>query len=89
MTGTGPVDPVTGKLVGDDIEQQTEQTIDNIVSILEAEGAPLGERSQKSPCTSAPLVCSRATTLCMRNGSPSRIRCGLRWEAIWGIPPEC
>lgn len=41
VTGTGPVDPVTGKLVGDDIERQTEQTIDNIVSILEAEGASL------------------------------------------------
>jgi len=43
VTGTGPVDPVTGKLVGDDIERQTEQTIDNIVSILEAEGASLSD----------------------------------------------
>jgi 2-iminobutanoate/2-iminopropanoate deaminase len=43
VTGTGPVDPLTGKLVGDDIERQTEQTIDNIVSILEAAGASLGD----------------------------------------------
>ena len=43
VTGTGPVDPFTGKLVGDDIERQTEQTIDNIVSILEAEGASLND----------------------------------------------
>ncbi len=43
VTGTGPVDPVTGKLVGDDIERQTEQTIDNIASILEAAGASLGD----------------------------------------------
>ena len=43
VTGTGPVDPVTGKLVGEDIERQTEQTIDNIVSILDAEGATLGD----------------------------------------------
>jgi len=43
VTGTGPVDPLTGKLVGDDIERQTEQTIDNIVSILEAAGATLGD----------------------------------------------
>lgn len=43
VTGTGPVDPVTGKLVGEDIERQTEQTIDNIVSILEAAGASLGD----------------------------------------------
>jgi 2-iminobutanoate/2-iminopropanoate deaminase len=43
VTGTGPVHPVTGKLVGDDIERQTEQTIDNIVSILEAEKATLSD----------------------------------------------
>ncbi|HTS04566.1 MAG TPA: Rid family hydrolase [Candidatus Eisenbacteria bacterium] len=43
VTGTGPVDPVTGKLVGEDIERQTEQTIDNIVSILEADGASLSD----------------------------------------------
>lgn len=43
VSGTGPVDPVTGKLVGDDIERQTGQTIDNIVSILEAEGASLSD----------------------------------------------
>jgi len=41
VTGTGPVDPVSGKLVGDTIEQQTEQTIDNLVAILEADGASL------------------------------------------------
>ena len=36
VTGTGPIDPVTGELVGDSIEKQTEQTIDNISAILEA-----------------------------------------------------
>jgi 2-iminobutanoate/2-iminopropanoate deaminase len=41
VSGTGPVDPVTRKLVGDNIEQQTEQTIDNISAILEADGASL------------------------------------------------
>jgi enamine deaminase RidA (YjgF/YER057c/UK114 family) len=43
VTGTGPIDPVTGELVGDDIERQTEQTIDNIAAILEADGASLGD----------------------------------------------
>jgi 2-iminobutanoate/2-iminopropanoate deaminase len=43
VTGTGPVDPVTGKLVGDNIEQQTAQTIDNLLSILEADGASLAD----------------------------------------------
>lgn len=43
VTGTGPVDPVSGKLVGDTIEQQTEQTIDNLAAILEADGATLSD----------------------------------------------
>lgn len=43
VTGTGPIDPVTGKLVGDTIEKQTEQTIDNLAAILEADGASLGD----------------------------------------------
>ena len=43
VTGTGPIHPVTGKLVGESIEEQTEQTIDNISAILEADGASLGD----------------------------------------------
>jgi 2-iminobutanoate/2-iminopropanoate deaminase len=43
VTGTGPIDPVTGELVGDSIEKQTEQTIDNIAAILEADGASLSD----------------------------------------------
>lgn len=43
VTGTGPIDPVTAKLVGDTIEQQTEQTIDNLAAILEADGASLSD----------------------------------------------
>jgi 2-iminobutanoate/2-iminopropanoate deaminase len=43
VTGTGPIDPVSGKLVGDTVEQQTEQTIDNILAILQADGVSLGD----------------------------------------------
>jgi 2-iminobutanoate/2-iminopropanoate deaminase len=43
VTGSGPIDPATGKLVGDTIEQQTEQTIDNLLSILDADGASLAD----------------------------------------------
>jgi 2-iminobutanoate/2-iminopropanoate deaminase len=43
VTGTGPIDPSTGNLVGDTIEQQTGQTIDNISAILEADGASLND----------------------------------------------
>lgn len=41
VTGTGPSNPTTGELVGDTIEQQTEQTLDNISAILEADGLSL------------------------------------------------
>ena len=43
VTGTGPIDPSTGQLVGNDIEQQSEQTIDNVAAILEADGASLAD----------------------------------------------
>jgi 2-iminobutanoate/2-iminopropanoate deaminase len=43
VTGTGPMDPVSGNLVGDTIEQQTEQTIENLAAILEADGASLSD----------------------------------------------
>ena len=43
VTGTGPIDPLTGDLTGENIEQQTEQTISNISAILEAGGASLSD----------------------------------------------
>ncbi len=43
VTGTGPIDPASGKLVGDTIEQQTDQTITNLAAILEADGASLND----------------------------------------------
>jgi 2-iminobutanoate/2-iminopropanoate deaminase len=43
VTGTGPIDPASGELVGSNIEQQTERTIDNIAAILAADGATLNE----------------------------------------------
>jgi 2-iminobutanoate/2-iminopropanoate deaminase len=43
VTGTGPIDPFTGELVGESIEQQTEQTISNISAILDASGASLSD----------------------------------------------
>jgi 2-iminobutanoate/2-iminopropanoate deaminase len=43
VAGTGPLDPDTGKLVGDSIEEQTERVISNIESILAADGASLSD----------------------------------------------
>ena len=43
VTGTGPVDPVANKITSDAIEEQTEITIRNMESILEADGASLAD----------------------------------------------
>lgn len=41
--GQGPIDPVTGSVVGVTIEDQTERTIENIAAILREVGASLAD----------------------------------------------
>lgn len=41
VSGTGPYDPVTGKIVGDTIQEQTRQCLQNISAILVAAGTSL------------------------------------------------
>ncbi len=41
VAGQGAADPATGKLVGPDVESQTEQVLKNIATILEAAGSSL------------------------------------------------
>ncbi len=41
ISGQGARDPLTGELVGSDVESQTEQVFKNIASILEAAGSSL------------------------------------------------
>lgn len=43
VAGQGPGDPATGKLVGDTVGEQTEQTMRNVEAILEAAGASLDD----------------------------------------------
>jgi 2-iminobutanoate/2-iminopropanoate deaminase len=43
VTGTGPNDPDTNTITSDSIEKQTEQTIRNMESVLEADGASLAD----------------------------------------------
>ena len=59
LPGTGPVDPVTSKIVGDTIEQQTEKAIDNIAAILEADGASLRDVVKVTSHLSDPGLFSR------------------------------
>src|SRR5579862_4343946 len=41
VSGTGPHDPATGKIVGDTIQEQTCQCLKNITAILQAAGTSL------------------------------------------------
>ena len=59
VPGTGPVDPATGKIIGDTIEQQTEKTVDNIAAILEADGASLSDVVKVTAHLSDPGLFSR------------------------------
>jgi len=41
VSGQGAKDPATGRLVGPDVESQTEQVLKNVAAILEAAGSSL------------------------------------------------
>ena len=43
VSGQGPLDPQTGKITGDTIEAQTEQTLQNVQRILEAAGCSMDD----------------------------------------------
>ena len=43
VTGCGPVDPRTGKVTGETVEEQTDVVIDNVEAILRAAGATLAD----------------------------------------------
>ena len=41
VSGQGPIDPVTGEVVGDDVEEQTRQCLTNVEAILRAGGSSM------------------------------------------------
>lgn len=43
VSGQGPLDPVTGQIVGDTVEEQTARVLENIKGILEAGGATMAD----------------------------------------------
>ena len=43
VSGQGPLDPVSGQIVGDTIEEQTARVLENIKAILAAGGATMGD----------------------------------------------
>jgi 2-iminobutanoate/2-iminopropanoate deaminase len=69
VTGTGPINPATGKLVGNTIEQQTEQTIENISAILDADRASLRDVVKVTVHLSDTSLFSRYNTVYARRFS--------------------
>jgi 2-iminobutanoate/2-iminopropanoate deaminase len=43
VSGQGPLDPESGKVVGETIEEQTARTLENVKAILEAAGASMAD----------------------------------------------
>jgi 2-iminobutanoate/2-iminopropanoate deaminase len=43
VSGQGPLDPVTGQIVGETIEEQTARVLENIKAILAAGGATMAD----------------------------------------------
>jgi 2-iminobutanoate/2-iminopropanoate deaminase len=43
VSGQGPLDPATGKIVGNTVEEQTARVLENIKAILEAGGATMAD----------------------------------------------
>ena len=91
ISGTGPVDAATGKIVGDTIEQQTEKTIDNIAATLEADGASLSDVVKVTAHLSDPALFSRYNEVYARRFSrpyPVRTTVGSNLGASPGMMIE-
>ena len=43
VSGQGPLDPLTGQIVGETVEEQTARVLENIKAILEAGGASMAD----------------------------------------------
>src|SRR5262245_21471693 len=43
VSGQGPIEPATGQIVGETIEEQTARTLENVKLILEAAGASMAD----------------------------------------------
>ena len=43
VSGQGPIDPETGDIVGEDIKEETAQTLENIKTVLETAGTSMDD----------------------------------------------
>lgn len=88
VTGSGPIDPATGKVVGESIEQQTEQTITNLEAILMADGATLADVVKVSVHLNDPSLFPRYNTVYARRFArpyPVRTTVGSDLSALPGM----
>ena len=91
VTGTGPIDPKTGKVVGATIEEQTEVVIDNIERVLEEAGASLRDVVRVSVHLSDTSLFSRYNAVYARRFSepyPTRITVGSNLDQVPGMLVE-
>lgn len=57
VAGQGPLDPQTGEMKDNTIEEQTKQTLENIKAILQASGADMRDTSLKyRPCKGVQIL---------------------------------
>jgi len=80
--GTGPIDPVSAKVVGSTIEEQTHQTLKNIGAILEAAGATYADVVKATVHLSDPLLFPRFNAVYSQYFQ-TRNRPAPRLEAAW------
>jgi 2-iminobutanoate/2-iminopropanoate deaminase len=88
VTGTGPVDPNTGKLSGSSIEEQTELVISNMESVLAADGASLADVVKVTVHLSDPALFGRYNTVYARRFSrpyPVRTTVGSDLSSLPGM----
>lgn len=91
VPGTGPVDAATGKILGNTIEEQTEKAIDNIATILEADGASLRDVVKVTAHLNDPSLFSRYNAVYARRFScpyPVRTTVGSNLGASPGMRIE-
>jgi 2-iminobutanoate/2-iminopropanoate deaminase len=88
VTGTGAVDPKTGKLSGESIEAQTELVITNMESILAADNATLADVVKVTVHLSDPALFARYNAVYARRFSapyPVRTTVGSDLRALPGM----
>src|SRR6266699_2359111 len=88
VTGTGPVDPKTGELSGESIEEQTELVISNMESVLAADHATLADVIKVTVHLSDPALFARYNAVYARRFSrpyPVRTTVGSDLRSLPGM----